>query len=259
MKWFAVILMLLPLAGGAEYELWILAGQSNAQGWKGDACHYPPGGEETDRSVPFYYASPGIGTSGGRWIGLAPQQGRFKRGYFGPEITFARTLADRGRRPAVFKFTLGGTSLDRRWKGPGEGGLYDDMLRELDRARRAFRRNGHTLRVAGFIWIQGESDAVDPGASIRYAANLERLIRHLRAEIAPHSRLPVILGIDEQHPVVVRRPVVLSAQQQLAGRDPAIRFVGMTGLPKADKSHLTPKGLATHGRRLAAAALTLSR
>lgn len=258
MRIAALILLFSPLLKSAEYDLWVLAGQSNAQGWKGNACRYPSGDADADRAIPLYYVSPGIGASG-RWIGLAPQEGRYKRGHFGPEVTFARDLTAAGRRVAVFKFSLGGTSLDRRWKRPGEGGLYDQMVAELRRAITALRHDGQQPRIAGLIWIQGESDAMDPAAASRYQRNLSILLRDFRGRIAGNPHLPVLLGVDEQHPFVTRRPIVALAQRQLAAADPRIRFVSMHGLPKADDSHLTPKGLASHGQRLARAALAFER
>lgn len=258
MRFLCLLLLLGSLLRGADYDLWVLAGQSNAQGWKGDARHYPDDPAETDPSVPLFYHSPGIGSSGGGWVTLGPQHGIYQDGHFGPEVAFARRLAAAGKHPAIFKFTLGGSSLDRRWKGPGDGGLYDEMVAELARARRALETDGHRVRLAGLVWIQGESDATEPAAAARYAENLERLVKHFRTRVARDPRLPVLLGVDEQHPMVEKRPIIPVTQKQLAERDPTITFVPMLDLPKADKSHLTPKGLVEHGRRLAEAAIKLS-
>lgn len=259
MRRFWLLLILAPLLRAADYEVWFVAGQSNAQGWKGDAEDYPVGDPAIDHSIPLYYNSPGIGSSGGKWIALKAQKGRFERGHFGPEISFARKLAAEGRHPAIFKFSLGSTSLDGSWKRPGAGGLYDDMLAEWRRARQLMLASGDRPRLAGLIWIQGESDAIVPGMAFRYRENLERLIRHFRTKVAGNPKLPVILGVDEQHPMVRRRPIVLAAQKELADGDPQISFVPMRGLPKADSSHLTPQGLVSHGERLARAAEALTR
>ena len=257
MKWLFLFLLISPLEA-ADYELVVVAGQSNAQGWKGDACRYPKGPPEIDRSIPMYYASPGVGSSGGKWLGLGPQQGLFKRGHFGPEITFARKLVANGRRPAIFKFALGGTQLEDRWKRPGQGGLYDQMVRELDKARREFGKSGHRLVFGGLIWIQGESDAMDAGSAARYQENLTVLLNDFRSKVAGNPRLPVVLGVDEQHKFVVRRPIIVETQKSLANADPKIVFTTMHHLRKADGTHLTPKALAEHGKRLASAYLQIA-
>ena len=61
---------------------------------------------------------------------LGPQEGRFPKGHFGPEISFARVLKKQDTPLAIFKFTLGATSLAGKWRAPGAGGLYDQMVVE---------------------------------------------------------------------------------------------------------------------------------
>ena len=75
-----------------EIDLFILAGQSNAQGWQGDAKHYPEDPKGYDASIPFYWVTPRHSSSGGEWTTLKAQGGRFEAGHFGLEVTFARAL-----------------------------------------------------------------------------------------------------------------------------------------------------------------------
>jgi len=226
-------------------DLHILAGQSNAQGYQGDAAHCPPGG-----NIPFFYDSPGLGNSGGQWTILGPQSGgQFSRGYFGPEVAFALALERAGARPAIFKFTAPSTSLAKDWKGPGEGGLLDEMCRELPIALKVLATRHIRVKICSFTWIQGESDAETDAMAIRYHDRLIILLRHVRA-VLHHPNLPVILGIDEQHPWVKERPVVVEAQKQIVATDKHMAFLSMLDLEKADTSHLTPAGLIKHGERL---------
>ena len=51
-----------------KIDLFIVAGHSNAQGWKGDAAKYPK--SKLDSSIPFYYKSPKIGSSKDQWTTL---------------------------------------------------------------------------------------------------------------------------------------------------------------------------------------------
>ena len=71
--------------------------------------------------------------------------------------------------------------------------------------------------------------------------------------VAKDNRLPIILGLDEQHTWIKAFPKVLEAQQQIAKEDRRITFTSMVGLEKADETHLTPRGLEEHGVRLFAA------
>jgi len=246
----AVAAVCVPLAYGGETGLIVFAGQSNAQGWMGDAERYPADRENLDSRIPLYYHSPGIGSSGGKWTTLGPQKGRFPKGHFGPEVSAARQLLKAGYHPAVFKYTLGATSIDRNWKGPGGNGLYDHMVAALKKALKLLRARGDTVTLRGFVWIQGESDAQNKAMADAYYGRLKALLTHFRGHVANDRALPIILGVDEQHPFVVKHPQVVQAQQKLAADDARIVYTTLRGLPKADATHLTPAALVGHGSRI---------
>jgi len=236
-----------------DIDLFILAGQSNAQGWKGDATHYPKDPDGSDKSIQFYWVTPRHSSSGGEWTTLKAQGGRFKKGHFGLEVTFTRSLKKAGYNPAVFKYSLGSTSIAGNWRGPGDGKMYDQMTKEFDKAVALLRKKEHKVNIRGFIWIQGESDAQTPAMAKAYKGRLKKLIDDLRQNVTKNSKLAVILGVDEQHGWVKKNTQVVQAQQELAKEDRNTTFTSMIGLEKADGTHLTPKGLEEYGRRIYAA------
>jgi hypothetical protein len=240
-----------------NYELYIVAGQSNAQGWKGDAAKYPK--DKVDKTIPFFYNSPKIGSSKGEWTTLGPQEGRLPKGHFGPEISFARAFKKNDLDMAIFKFTLGATSLAGRWKAPGAGGLYDQMVVEYKKAITAMKKQGHKVTVKGFIWIQGESDAQSPKANKAYLKNLSTLINDLE-RVVGNRDFKIILGVDEQHSKIVKFPGIVEAHQAFVKKNPkrAI-FTSMLGLKKADSTHLLPESLKEHGERLFDAYVKISK
>lgn len=238
------------LAAQENIDLFILAGQSNAQGYTGDAEEYPKDEEELDKDILLNYTVFGKESSNGKWISVQPQKGRYPAGHFGPEVSFARELKKAGYHPAIFKYTLGGTGLARDWKAPGDGGIYDSMVVHLKTAIKKLEDSGHTVNIQGFIWIQGETDAGDEDSANEYEKNLRDLITHLRTEVVENDALKVILGVDEQHYFVKERPSVVEAQKRIAQKDENIIFTTMYGLPKADATHLTPLGLIEHGHRI---------
>jgi hypothetical protein len=233
-----------------KLDLFIWAGQSNAQGWMGDAAYYPEEGKELDESILLNWTFVDNESSGGEWITMQPQKGRFPKGHFGPEVSFSRELKRAGYNPAIFKYTKGATGLARDWKAPGEGGIYDSMVNDLKAAINELEKHGFEVTLHAFIWIQGESDAGDEEAAKNYYRNLKLLVNDLRNNVLHKPDLKIILGVDEQHQFVKERPVVLEAQQKLAKEDTNIIFTSMFGLPKADATHLTPEGLVKHGKRL---------
>ncbi len=224
------------------------------QGQTGDAAAYPSDPQGLDQSIPFYWTIPRVNLSSKDWTHLGPQPGFFEAGHFGPEVSFAR---QQPQPAAFFKFSLGGTGLALDWKGPGEGGLYDQFCREYNRAVKLLVKRGQVPAPQVLIWIQGESDAETPELAAEYQGRLQRLIDDFRQNQVGDTKLPVILGLDEQHPWVLNHPQVITAQEAIAATDPNIIRTSMVGLEKADTTHLTPAGLVDHGDRLATAFLEL--
>ncbi|MDR9365055.1 MAG: sialate O-acetylesterase [Balneolaceae bacterium] len=255
-----LFIIILPLQINAQekLDLFILAGQSNAQGWMGDAADYPEDSLDLDESIHLNWTFVDNHISERRWVPMQPQTGRFQQGHFGPEVSFARELKKQGFNPAIFKYTKGATGLARDWKAPGEGGIYDRMVIDLKAGIDQLEEQGYEVHVRGLIWIQGESDAGNEQSSAEYYQNLKRLIDHLRDEVLNKPTLNILVGVDEQHPFVENRPEVVEAQKKLAEEDPNITFTSMRGLPKADNTHLTPGGLVEHGKRLFHAFINLS-
>lgn len=238
---------------GKKIDLFVMAGQSNMQGLQGDAAQYPPDAVGVDQRILLCYGIPaadGMHFDPRGWGPMRRQFGLFPAGHFGPEVTFARRLAQEGYSTAIFKYSAGSTSIAEHWKAPGDGGAWDHLLHRLATARNALVRNGYTVTIRCLVWIQGESDAQFPAMAHRYRDGLKTLIEDFRTRMSRCPTTPVILCVDEQHPYVVGNPEVLQAQHELARTMTNVGFVSMLGLEKADVSHLTPAGLQDHGDRL---------
>lgn len=251
---FNLLLFILPqpwhITAQDKLDLFILAGQSNAQGWMGDAADYPEADRELDGSILLNWTFVDNESSEGRWIYMQPQEGRFPKGHFGLEVSFGRELKKAGFNPAIFKYTKGSTGLARDWKSPGEGGIYDSMVNDLKSAIKKLEQKGYKVNVSGLIWIQGETDAGNEAAATEYYSNLKQMIHDLSQNKLNEPNLKIILGVDEHHHFVKERPVVVEAQRKLAKEDVNIVFTSMIGLQKADVTHLTPEGLVEHGKRI---------
>ena len=230
-------------------DLFIWAGQSNAQGWEGDADFYPSDPASLDSQIRLNYTFIGSTRSNG-WVEMQPQEGRFESGHFGPEVTFSRKLKEAGYNPAIFKYTRGSTSIHSDWLAPGEGGYYDAMVADLGAAITDLESQGHAVSVRGFIWIQGESDAETLEIASTYESSLLSIINDLRNNVVGHSTLPIILGVDEQHHWIVGQPAVLEAHKRIARNNDHTVFTSMFGLSRADAYHLAPAGLINHGEQI---------
>lgn len=230
-------------------DLFILAGQSNAQGTQGNANQLPIDNDDLDRKVRFNWTVFGQRSSNG-WQSLQPQQGIFPSGHFGAEISLGRNLVKAGYNTAIFKFCRGGTSLHTDWKKPGENGIYDAMVTEYTRAINQLQKEGYTVRVRGFIWIQGESDSRNQTSANLYYSNLKILLNHLRGIVLKNNNIPTILAVDEQFPTMRQNPEVLLAHHRIESEEVQTKFVTMMGLRKADYTHLTPQGNIMLGNRI---------
>ncbi len=232
-----------------EIDLFIWAGQSNAQGFSGDAAFYPADPEGLDQQIRFNWTVPRSTSSSYGWVTLQAQSGRFPSGHFGPEVSFARKLKKTGFNPAIFKYTEPGTSIRNDWKGIGGGGLFDSFAAKIRAAISDLEQQGHIVNVRGAVWIQGESDATNEREG-HYYSGLTHIINYIRNDIAHDRNLPVILGVDEQISTILTNPLVLQNHYKIAEDDLNIRFSSMYGFPKADGTHLTPAGLIPHGERV---------
>lgn len=236
-------------AQAENFNLFVLAGQSNMQG-RAHEVDYPQN-VNADNRIAFIYSAPttegillGFDKYFPDWNILKPQNG-----HFGPEVTFSRDVESAIDHVAIFKYSASGTSLYKDWGSPGMGGLLDNMFLQYVHAYKSLRLQGHEATVRGLIWVQGESDAETAEMSAQYYFRLKTLIQRFR-ELVGVEHLPVVIGVDEQHPFVIHNPEVLSSQLKLAFEDPCIIFVSMKELPKADETHLTVVGLEQHGHRL---------
>ncbi|MCP4882226.1 MAG: T9SS type A sorting domain-containing protein [Flavobacteriales bacterium] len=227
-------------------DLFILAGQSNATGRKGDGAQYPSDPDNLDSKIKLNYEYIYSSKSTG-WISMQTQNGFFPKGYFGPEVSFSRKLKKNGYNPRIFKYTRGSTSIYENWKTPGQGGLYEKMVKKLNHSIEELISQGYKVNLKGLIWIQGESDAENSTFARAYESNLSKIITDFRKNVAKNIKLPIILGVDEQHVFIKKNPEVLLAQKNIAKNDPNIKFTSMIGLQKSDGTHLSPSGLIEHG------------
>jgi hypothetical protein len=119
------------------------------------------------------------------------------QGGFGPELTVGKTISDArgGQLVAETKYAVDGTNLYEQWNPNNAGSLYFSMLARVNDAltKLAKQRPGTTGKVAGFFWMQGESDANAGRTTEQYQADLTDLIAHVRADFGDPD-LPFIFG-----------------------------------------------------------------
>jgi Carbohydrate esterase, sialic acid-specific acetylesterase len=280
-----------PPSQGKTYEVYFLGGQSNMEGF-GFVADLPEAVGAAAAKVPIFHGKTAEDGRDGGGIGFwAPLQPGHGTGFdtdgetmtvsdrFGPEMTFASTMAQSGRNLAIIKYSRGGTGLIDGVSGYGSWdpdyakgnrrNQYDFALAAIGEALRARDIDGDgaidRLVPAGIVWMQGEADAYDsPTASANYAANLARLMALFRAALH-RDDLPLVIGRirdSGETPdtrVMTYSPEVRAAQQRFVELDPCAALVtvsdGFEFLP--DGWHYTSKDYVALGTAFAGAMVDL--
>lgn len=232
-------------AQGRPAYVVVLAGQSNALGYRVAAADLPPVLRRPTPKVKIW--------DGARFVTMVPGRntGSPKNpGSSGPEAGFAYGWRLRHPNETLYivKYARGSTPL-----GAGPGPDWDPQSHELfsatqaqvARAKAALVRSGLDPHVEAVLWMQGEADAADARKAAAYRANLVRLIGAIRAVWAEPAS-PVVIGLIPQSPPFARQ--VRQAQTAVDAADPRILSVDASRFPfQADRLHLTAEGQARLG------------
>jgi hypothetical protein len=241
------------------YTVYILGGQSNMLGSSTPTKDLPPSLQVPQEDIQFYFHSlRQMALPRDKWIPLQPGSSHD----FGPEVTFGRSMADastagaRTQYIALIKYAVGNSNLDRNW-GPNSF-HFKVFLATVKSGLRALTSRGDRYRIAGMLWMQGESDSIYEDMAKRYEANLTRLIDNVRAEFnAPH--MPIVIGRifagNGTSSVFLRfAKLVRAAQMAVADRDPQIDWIDLDDLPQQDAGvEFNCLGMIELGRRFGAA------
>jgi hypothetical protein len=240
-----------------EADLVVVAGQSNALGYGLSAADLPQDLRTPDpqariwRDGRFQTLEPGRNTG-------SPN----RPDTWGPEAAFAKTWrAARPERPLyLVKLARGSTSLAPTegpdWS-PGSRELFTETTAEVDAAKAALAAQGLRPRIAAVVWVQGETDAIDPAAARAYRANLAGLIKAMRQSWQAPAAPVVLAKIPDfgGHADEVR-----AAQAAVDEADALTLSVDAQGLPmQPDGLHIAAAGQARLGKALADAVLPMIR
>lgn len=248
--------------GTPPLQVWILAGQSNMDGFT-YSTGLPPSLRLGQDDVDLYWSG------WGEFRPLQPGATQYSApGYpelFGPEVMFGRTLADRGDAPvALVKHAVGGTDLAAYWH-PGEDSADSDvgdgwatLMDTMDGAEAALNASGVEWEWAGFGWMQGESDALYASYAAAYEDNLTHLIARVREETGVPD-LAVSIGLIACEDLCTYLDEVRAAQIAVADADPAVVTFETLDLPRNpyDPWHYDGPSMRVLGARMAEAALGL--
>jgi len=270
-------------ASPTEYRLYLLAGQSNMEGY-GNVAELPVTARGLQPGVMIFHGNssddPEVADGRGRWVALRPGHGagftsdgdenRYSE-RFGPELAFASELRrlDPTANIAIVKYARGGTSLARLDLEPGWARSsvltqLDHTIAAIERARsvRDIDHDGapDTLVAAGIVWMQGESDANQTEAIARaYGTNLRATMTQLRKTLG-RDDLPLVIGrISDSRRDSARGRVwkfgdlVRHAQEAFVASDPNAALVDTDHYGYSDALHYDTAGYLDLGAQFARA------
>jgi hypothetical protein len=287
---FTLLISVLALGAAVEtyaadntVDLILVAGQSNAVGADANPTDLAP--SDIDREVMFWWRTGDPppdkhdSTSARKWTHLQPQPlgnpkkprdgkarqwGNFSHpdGGFGPEIEMGRVLAmvmkhdDRGgnKRLAIVKAAFSGTGIRRDWNPTSKtdsGACYRALVEETKAAIKAAEAKGLKMRLRGFTWVQGESDA-----NARDAAHYEKALREMIAALRKDLNAPemiALLAINTRFSGGKNKfvPKIVEAQKAVAATDTRCAYVDTSQASTANNVHYDAGGTVWVGHLFA--------
>ena len=120
---------------------------------------------------------------------------------FGPELGIAEYLATNfpDEKFYIIKYAMGGSVLETQWYNAATdtvGELLAGFTSFVWQGLEKIEAEGLTPKIIGFVWNQGESDAIWLPQSSRYYANQEGLVNYVRTTFADYASAKGIGFID---------------------------------------------------------------
>ncbi len=240
----------------SSIKLFILAGQSNMVGSRSNLNELSDHWLHPQDNVLWY-------DQDNNWVPLQvptepfPFSRVFNGVGFGPEITLGQGIAESlNETVALVKYAKGGTNLAVDWKPGGE--LYTSMIDRVQGAIAEFPLASVNVDIAGFFWMQGESDAYNLAMANQYEQNLTNFITQVRQDLQ-EPNLPFVYGKvfltgTQETPFGIFRygDTIRQAQSRVDQQVPgtfAVETIDLSQHP--DNIHFDSSGLMALGDRFA--------
>jgi len=222
-------------------KVFIFAGQSNMSG-----------GGVTNELNPSLTIVPPNATLSIHFYGY--DYSDFSAGNFGPEVEFIQEICHQNpsQKYLFIKYAWGGTGLSEWMPGSYH---YQTLKNKVYQALGTLNAD---YELAGFLWMQGETDAFNADDAGWYGQRLQTMISTLRNELG-EPNLPVLIG-QVDPPNACCSAIVQAAEADFVANDGHARMVLTGGLSRlwSDPIHYNTAGQIDFGHRFLAAYQTLA-
>lgn len=228
-------------------KVFLLGGQSNMAGK----------GKSKDLQAPYNEPFKKIKIWGGKkikWATLSPTVFSYRRGQFGPEVSFGHAIAKAfpDEEIRLVKYALDGTALYNDWSPEVKGRPYKSFMSLSKQALADLDSSKVNYEIAGMLWLQGESDAAENKAEA-YEKNLTKFIAHMRTEFITPD-MPFIIARVRSHygGKTGQAKIVRDAQVNIAKADKSVHWFDTDDCSMLNAGHYNAAGLIEIGKRFAA-------
>ena len=97
----------------------------------------------------------------------------------------------------LVKYGLSSTNLAVGWNPNGTGAVYNVFKARVAAAIADLTGAGKSPEIAGMIWMQGESDAMDHTHAVAYKENLKGFVTKVRSDFHT-ANMPICHRTDQQ-------------------------------------------------------------
>lgn len=121
--------------------------------------------------------------------------------HFGPELGIAEYLAKNfpNEKFYIIKYSKGGSIMDTEWysaKNSRPLALLNGFCAFVDKGLELIEAEGLEPKIIGFVWNQGESDALPHSRASRYYDNTVGMVEYVREYFKDHASARGIAFVD---------------------------------------------------------------
>lgn len=208
-----------------EFDVWILAGQSNAVGFEGKlATTTDPAYKSIQENLIWNRVNT-------QWEKYNPEVNSADgNAVFGPENSFLKDLADKtGKKSRIIKVAFGNTPLAKNdikvdWNVETVGEHYDTLKTNITNAVNWHKPLIAIPKLKGFIWMQGETDGADQSAWAN--AYFRNLINFTGGVLDHCNTINKANGVDLKMEVVIGKIRQVGTWSQTV-RDAQVKYCAM--------------------------------
>jgi hypothetical protein len=204
----------------------------------------------TPDSISAAIHNPGVGNG---WINTQTGYG-YRTDQFGPEVSFAYRLNELYPDDDIYlvKYGISGTTLAEDWNPNGTGPQYNTFKARVNAAMANLTTSGKNPTIAGMVWMQGESDAIESHVfAMNYESNLEDFVDSVRTDLNA-TDMPFVVGrITTYYGPAADNALVRAAQNDIVNHVGNLSVIDTDDLEWAYRGHYGTQGQIDLGIRFA--------